>query len=128
MTVENNKLQQVPYTAAFEDCFKITRDMKIILNSIRVYGCNIASDGKTGMLDKEINFEIKFIDNDIVLYPLKKFPKYLMLCERNIIATAIKVDAKDCPMKDIYIDKNGRAWVKYDDTRTYEITFDTRRE
>lgn len=64
----------------------VLKDKNILLNTILVYGL------RDKCIEKEINFEIKCISNEFVVYPLEKSEEYIIIF--NKLATAKKVEIK----------------------------------
>lgn len=78
----------------FDEKFIIEDDMIFLLNNMKVYGCKKFSLGGQG-IDKQINFEIKVINNKKVIYPLEFADSYLLFANRFVKATKIEIKSED---------------------------------
>lgn len=70
-----NDLIKMPFMEMFEEKYKITHT-DVLLNSITV------ASVKGNYFGKEINFEIKNISGELVVYPLEKAEKYVIKYDR----------------------------------------------
>ena len=69
-----------PYLEEFKDVFVIKNDVKIFLNSVKVYG--FQSQNK--MQFTKIDFDIKKRDNELSIHPLEHFDSYLFIAEKFV--------------------------------------------
>lgn len=94
---EQKGLCIIPYCMTFDEKFIIEDDMSLLINNMKVYGCKwLSLDGRG--IDKQINFEIKVINNKKVIYPLKYADSYLLFAERLVEAIKIKTNADEFPL------------------------------
>lgn len=89
MKKQENVLVEVYYQEHFKDIIIIDNEKNILLNSIKVYTL------KENCIDKEVNFNICVSGNKMVLHPLEKSDEYVLLCQRVINATIIKIKATE---------------------------------
>lgn len=94
MTVKENELTIIPYTAAFEEKFIIEDNINLLLDEISIYGC-VESDSLGKVLDKKVNFDIRVINDKKVIYPIADYETYLLNAERLEKATIVKIKASD---------------------------------
>lgn len=93
MTIKENELMEIPYTASFMEMFTITDDLNLLLNGIEVYGCTNITTGR--VVDRPINFDIRVIKGKKVIYPLECADSFLLHAKRLVKATAIEIKASD---------------------------------
>lgn len=71
----NNAVVKMPFMGMFKEKYEITHT-DVLLNSITV------ANLKGNCFDKGINFEIKNISGELVVYPLEKAEKYVIKYDR----------------------------------------------
>lgn len=89
MEVKKNELFIVPCCMSFNEKFIIEDDINLSLNNMKVY----STDGTK--LGKQVNFEIKVINNKKVIYPLEYADSFVLFAERLVSATKIEIKAED---------------------------------
>ena len=85
----------------FDEKFIIEDDMNFLLNNMKVYGCKKFSFGGQG-INKQINFEIKVINNKKVIYPLEYDDSYLLFAEKLVEGIKLEINSDKFPTNAIY--------------------------
>ena len=91
----------IPYCMTFDEKYIIEDDMNLLINNMKVYGCKKFNLGGQG-IDKQINFEIKVINNKKVIYPLAYADSYLLFAERLVYGIKLETNADKFPPNLIY--------------------------
>lgn len=77
----------IPYCMTFDEKFIIEDDMNFLINNMKVYVY------KKGEIDKQINFEIKVINNKKVIYPLEYADSYFLYAVRIVSGIKLETNA-----------------------------------
>ena len=98
---EQKGLYIIPYYIMFDEKFIIEDNMNFLLNNMKVYECKEFSTGGNG-IGKQVNFEIKIINNKKVVYSLEYANSFLLFAERFVEGIKIETNADKFPPSAIY--------------------------
>lgn len=88
-----------PYFEEFKDVFIIKDDIKIFLNSARVYGIQLQEE----MQFTKIDFDIKKRNDELSIHPLEYFDSYLFIAEKFVDGVKIiEINADEVPLNKNY--------------------------
>lgn len=88
-----------PYFEEFKDVFIIKDDIKIFLNSARVYGIQSQEE----MQFTKIDFDIKKRNDELSIHPLEYFDSYLFIAEKFVDGVKIiEINADEVPLNKNY--------------------------
>ena len=85
---EQKGLFLIPYCVTFDEKFIIEDDMNFLINNMKVYAYKKE-------IDKQINFEIKVINNKKVIYPLEYADLYFLYAVRLVSGIKLETNADE---------------------------------